>query len=86
MAIPVPPATLKPKYNLMPISATNNSVNSQTAAASHVGYNNSSYITHSGRSRTDAAGCSWKGFYFVSNIGVSHVFYVSQIMVPKFAI
>ena len=42
-------------------SSPPNSVGSRTAATSHVGHNSSVHATCSGRSRTDAVTCNWKG-------------------------
>ena len=45
--------------SLLPLSVTNTSVHSRTAAASHVGHNSNAHVVRSGRSRTDAACCNW---------------------------
>ena len=48
---------------LVPISATNNSVGSRTAAAGNMSAAIVAHLAHSGHSRTDAVICNWKGIY-----------------------
>ena len=57
-------ATLPWTDFLKPLSVTNNSVGSRTAAASKVGAAVVAHLAGSGRSRTDAVICGWKGLNF----------------------
>ena len=46
---------------VLPISVTNNSVCSRTAAVGYVGAAIVDHVAGNGRSRTDAVICNWKG-------------------------
>ena len=46
-----------------PLSVTKNSVGLRTSVANNVDHNSSAHFTCSGRSRTDAVICNWKGLY-----------------------
>ena len=46
---------------IKPLSVTNNNVSWWTATASHVGHNSNAHVARSGRLRTDAVICNWRG-------------------------
>ena len=50
--------------SIKPLSVTDNSFDLWTAAASHVGHNNSAHVARNGHLRTDAGVCNWKGLYW----------------------